>query len=148
VPKVKRIDDKVFSVDLSDLNFIDTVGFHLLKYDQVVTIDELCENITNFLNELHFVNHARENELCMAVKVFDNYEVVCNNIADHRTENGIYFCAACAAHVQGELLDVARPPCQTEGCVLPGDYVTEEGGYICEECRKGYIGSVTHRSEL
>ena len=148
MPKVKKMDDKVFCVDLSDLSFIDTVGFHLLKYDQEVTIAELCENISNFLSELHFVNHAQEHELCMAVKVFNNYEVVCNKIADHKTESGIYFCSDCAAHYQGELCEVARPSCQTQGCQLPGDYVTEEGGFICEECRKEYIGAVSHRSEL
>ena len=148
VPKVKRIDDKVFAVDLSDLSFIDTVGFHLLKYDQEVTIGELCENIGNFMSELHFVNHAHENELCMAVKVFNNYEVVCNTIADYRTPSGIYFCTKCASHYQGELLEVVRPPCQTPGCERPGDYVTEQGDYICEECRKEYVGAVTHRSEL
>jgi hypothetical protein len=135
MPLVEQTGDKKFSVDLSDLDFIDTLGFDLLQVGQQVSVGQLIRNLGHFAHQLYYIAYAFQHQLCMTVKVYEDYEAVCCHVADFVTPSGIFVCHTCAEyHEEGGLEKIERPECATEGCTRYADYFTADGEYLCESC--------------
>ena len=98
MPLVEQTGDKKFSVDLSDLDFIDTLGFDLLQVGQQISVGQLIRNLGQFAHQLYYIAYAFQHQLCMTVKVYEDYEAVCCHVADYVTPSGIFVCHNCAEY--------------------------------------------------